>query len=225
LAEDEEDIKPANPINNEESIEPAKPVNSADKIFDETTIAYPLEEDKPKENEPIKDENGLLIETTTGGGPLNNVEAFGKKAANETENLDPKERQGEVQLTEAVQVKAEANSTSQESSEEGVPFPVNDLLNGIYKFVSSYIKPKPQPVVASRKEEIVAEVYRESDEDIENEAYERNSDNFPRDQLVVEAVDEEHSNSDPFFQVMLFHFDLKHFLILLITDKKYTITK
>jgi hypothetical protein len=56
----------------------------AEKIFDVTTIAFPIGDDLKTSpaasadldnSEPKKDENGLLIETTTGGGPSNRVEA------------------------------------------------------------------------------------------------------------------------------------------------------
>ena len=47
----------------------------AEKIFDDTTIAFPISEPSTASavtttTDPKKDENGLLIETTTGGGKL-----------------------------------------------------------------------------------------------------------------------------------------------------------
>jgi hypothetical protein len=114
-------------------------------------------------------------------------------------------------------------------------------LNGLYNFVSSYIKPKQQPSkqeaakqeaakqetdkrVASKQEAaqdeaVVVERVEAEDGDLDEEEDEAdvevvsrptligpqplNGNTIPRDQLIIEAVDEEHSDSDPFFQVTM----------------------
>ena len=71
--------------------------------------------------------------------------------------------------------------------------------------------------MASKKEEVVDDDEDDEDdfseEDVEIEAFARptligpqplNFHSIPRDQLIVEAVDQEHSDSDPFFQVKLY---------------------
>jgi len=237
------------------------------KIFDETTIAFPI--DLPIEesvssasasvttSEPKKDENGLLIETTTGGGPSNRVKLVHETVQNsgrlpdndeltsealaEQKNLEEPGEDKTARLDDADQEqtteissstdKPDANSTSaavgaptDAEETEGVPFPVTDLLNGIYNFVSSYIKPKPaakpEPeaapvaaVVVPAAAEKVSEDEDDTEAEIEVEAVSRstligpqplNAHTIPRDQLIIEAVDEEHSDSDPFFQVSNF---------------------
>lgn len=108
-------------------------------------------------------------------------------------------------------ISSNVTSGNEPEAAEGVPFPVTDLLNGIYNFVSSYIKPK-QPQPAAKQEVVNIEKILEDEDDgeIEIEAIPRptligpqplNAHTIPRDQLIVEAVDEEHSDSDPFFQV------------------------
>ena len=266
VVEEEEPFK-VETVNDEAAkIEAVKPqeetVNKGDKIFDETTIAFPVEEDKniwapsPNPDDPKTDENGFLIETTTGSGSLNRVAAVhevvrksgrhpvkqstsGEETANDLQ--EPKEAKDgdEITTTSAsneeevttlpAEVNATVSSTEVTKEDESVPFPVTDLLNGIYKFVSSYIKPKPavkQEVVEKIIEQKVQQKIKqvpvqeeeeeeEEEEDVEEqeaeiEAFPRstiigpqplNSHTLPRDQLIVEAVDEEHSNSDPFFQV------------------------
>ena len=266
VVEEEEPFKVESVKDEAAKIEAVKPqeetVNKGDKIFDETTIAFPVEEDKniwapsPNPDDPKTDENGFLIETTTGSGSLNRVAAVhevvrksgrhpvkqstsGEETANDLQ--EPKEAKDgdEITTTSAsneeevttlpAEVNATVSSTEVTKEDESVPFPVTDLLNGIYKFVSSYIKPKPavkQEVVEKIIEQKVQQKIKqvpvqeeeeeeEEEEDVEEqeaeiEAFPRstiigpqplNSHTLPRDQLIVEAVDEEHSNSDPFFQV------------------------
>ena len=267
VVEEEEPFKVESVKDEAAKIEAVKPqeetVNKGDKIFDETTIAFPIEEDKniwapsPNPDDPKTDENGFLIETTTGSGSLNRVAAVheavrksgrhpvkqstsGEETANDLQ--EPKEAKDGDEITttaatneeEVTTLPAEVNATVSSSTEvakedESVPFPVTDLLNGIYKFVSSYIKPKPavkqeivEKIIEQKVQQKIVQVpvqeeeeEDEEEEDVEEQEVERevfarptiigpqplNAETIPRDQLIIEAVDEEHSNSDPFFQV------------------------
>ena len=71
------DFKPmveASVVEDEDEIDHGLSIE-AEKIFDDTTIAFPISEPSTASavtttTDPKKDENGLLIETTTGGGKL-----------------------------------------------------------------------------------------------------------------------------------------------------------
>ena len=82
--------------------------------------------------------------------------------------------------------------------EKDVPFPMSDILNGIYKLVSNFVTSKPK-------------VSSEDSEPTTTTSFPINFGqphlgpinvhNMPRDQLIVEFLDEDNSPSDPFFQL------------------------
>ena len=85
-----------------------------------------------------------------------------------------------------------------DEEEKDTSFPVTDILNGIYKLVSSYVTLKPKPAAGDNEPSTTISTPTNPKQSIMGHI---NVHNMPRDQLFVEAFDEEHSQSDPFFQM------------------------
>ena len=82
--------------------------------------------------------------------------------------------------------------------EKDTSFPVSDILNGIYKLVSNFVTSKPK--VSSEGNEPTTTT--SSPVNFQQPQFGPiNVHNMPRDQLIVEFLDEENSPSDPFFQM------------------------
>lgn len=201
LAEDEDDRYPVEGATNAQGLL-IDTTTSKDKLISGLEIEAVIAEE---DDDPKFDENGLLIETTTG---VNRVAAVAQtllekqpRGADEDvvesniQELDVTEAPGVANITDPSDVSGSILTTlidgfllqkqpvqTEETTvapveETAGGFPVTNILSGIYNLVSSYIQPTEDEV----EEEPITAIPQNA----------INVHNMPRDQLIVEAASDD----------------------------------